>query len=371
MPYTLTRLLYAKDEVMLSLLHELLLKNDVQACLFWCGELCYSHIADLYDFIWKIYFDFYAEYNPHLERYLQKKQLLWRKDQNMKHILSIVYNMFYLKSSSTTFLLRLSVEQKPSSLTLYRKSAHKKWNWLHSYPQCYHALLKALFKKHLFNAATLLQQLLLLKTAKDVYDVILPYYAQNIALVHQNIITEKWQKRGWYNDFHGLLSLIVHLQTPAYNIQHPLVFKIPSQKILENTEKFNQEILERHAKNVKVYHILKDFRLFTVQEMIGAFLLDRNSINALENEVNYHWEYYANNCPLWSKRFMDCSAEFNHKNIDLCEKGDTNYNLEFDEQAPYVKYRSTCTLKNMTFDHWHRKLFKISPQLLVSGKIVY
>lgn len=371
MSYTLTRLLYAKDEVMLSLLTELLMKNDLQACLFWCGELCYSNVEKLFDFIWKLYFDFYAEYNPHLERYIQKKQLLWEKDKNIKHILIILYNMFYLNSSPTTFLLRISVEKKNKPVTLYRKSSHKKWDWLKIYPQCYHSLLKALFKKHLSNAATFLKQLLLFKTSKDVYDVLIQYYSEYILLVNKNIIEEKWLKRGWYNDFHGLLSLIVHLQTPYNKIQHPLVFKIPPQKIIQNIEDLNNEIINRHIKNEKVYRILKDFRLFTINDMIGVFLLARNSFDDLSIETNYHWEYYANNCPMWSERFIECGAKFNHKKTDIHDKGIENYDLEFDEQSFNVKNMSTCKIKNMTLENWVRTLFNVTPHIFVHGKINY
>tara|TARA_Y100000817_G_scaffold313251_1_gene308948 strand:+ start:53 stop:1186 length:1134 start_codon:yes stop_codon:yes gene_type:complete len=377
MPYTLTRLLYAKDEVIYSLLNELLLQENLEACFFWCGELFYSEFDHLYNIIWKIYFDFYAEFNPHLERYIQKKQILWEKEKNIKHVLLILYNMFHLKSSSTTFLLRLYVEQAHENITLYRKSNHKKWEWLHQYPTHYHSLLKALCKNHLMNAAVYLNQLMVYNHANDIYTTIIKYYREHVPLVHQNIIDAKWKNRGWYNDFHGLLSLIVHLQTPIDNISHPLVFKIPKMKDIQYIEDLNNEILKRHAAGNAIYRILQDFRLFKINNMIGVFLLKRNSLRDYKDEMNHYWEYYTNGCPLWKKRFEKCNATFDHKTllettlVKSYPRFDENYNLEYDEQSLSVKSMSTCFIKNISLENWHRKIFKIAPKIFIAGKIVY
>ena len=371
MPYSLTRLLYATDEVMLSLLNELLIQKDVEACLFWVGELYYSKVENLYDFIWKIYFDFYAEYNPHLEKYIQKKQMLWNSEKNIKHIICIIYNMFYMKSSSTTFLLRLHIVESNNKLKIYRSSLNKKWNWLKSYPKCYYGLLKSLHKNDLLNSALFLNKLIKSEDPYNIYLIIIDYYVDKIELLQKEIIEEKWQKRGWYNDLHGLLSLIVHLQCPRENICHPLVFKIPSTKLIEFIEKTNTTIEEKHKKNEQVYHILKHFRIYKINDMLCPFHLQRNYVEDLYNEMNYYWEYYANNCPLWRERFHTNGGMFDDKHLILNDDYKINYNLEFDEQAFDIKYKSTCLFKKLSFDDWHRKIFKVTPHIVLSKKIVY
>ena len=63
--YTLTRFLYIKDEVELSLVTALLKKKNLQECYYWAFELYYSGFdTELFQLLWKIYFDFYYEYNP-------------------------------------------------------------------------------------------------------------------------------------------------------------------------------------------------------------------------------------------------------------------------------------------------------------------
>ena len=76
MSFKLTRLLYSYDEVKLSLLCSLLKKNDIVECYYWCSELYYSDPDDNFDifkFIWKIYFDFYAVHNGFRKVYSKKR----------------------------------------------------------------------------------------------------------------------------------------------------------------------------------------------------------------------------------------------------------------------------------------------------------
>ena len=63
----LTRFLYPKDEVKISLLLALIQKKSVNECLFWASELIYSgFIDDITQLLWSIYYDFYAQHNPNL-----------------------------------------------------------------------------------------------------------------------------------------------------------------------------------------------------------------------------------------------------------------------------------------------------------------
>ena len=59
---TFTRYLYLKDEVYLSLLVSILNKSD--DAVFWAYEIYYSGLQEeLLDFIWKIYYVFFATLN--------------------------------------------------------------------------------------------------------------------------------------------------------------------------------------------------------------------------------------------------------------------------------------------------------------------
>ena len=56
-----TRYLYNTDEVLLTLLEALLKQKSVDECYFWVYEYYESGFHnETWDFIWKVYYDFYA-----------------------------------------------------------------------------------------------------------------------------------------------------------------------------------------------------------------------------------------------------------------------------------------------------------------------
>ena len=73
-----TRYLYLKDELKISLLTSLIDKNE--GCIFWAYELYYSGFEnELFDLLWKIYFNFYYTLNPSFQQYFIKKHKEWKK----------------------------------------------------------------------------------------------------------------------------------------------------------------------------------------------------------------------------------------------------------------------------------------------------
>jgi hypothetical protein len=67
-----TRYLYIKDEVRIALLVSILNKSN--DAIFWGYELYYSGFKnELFELLWKIYYDFFATLNPAYEAYLLKK----------------------------------------------------------------------------------------------------------------------------------------------------------------------------------------------------------------------------------------------------------------------------------------------------------
>ena len=78
----LTRYLYLKDEVKLAFLVSLLNKSD--DAIFWAYELYYSGFKmEFFDYIWTIYYDFFATLNPSFEQYLNK-MLKFDKENDKK-----------------------------------------------------------------------------------------------------------------------------------------------------------------------------------------------------------------------------------------------------------------------------------------------
>ena len=92
----LTRFLYFKDEVILSLLNTILRRkeNNLNECLFWVSELYYSgYYTEIWDILWTIYYDFYAVRNPKLEKFFINNYKKWKNNQEISIVLSIIKNL--------------------------------------------------------------------------------------------------------------------------------------------------------------------------------------------------------------------------------------------------------------------------------------
>jgi hypothetical protein len=98
-----TRYLYLKDEVKIALLLSILNKSD--DAIFWAFELYYSgYKNELFAFIWKIYYDFFATLNPSFATYLTKK--LASKEIEDRVVSSIIQNLLIRSFNTDIFLLR-------------------------------------------------------------------------------------------------------------------------------------------------------------------------------------------------------------------------------------------------------------------------
>ncbi len=77
---TLTRYLYEKEEVILSIITSLILKEEYKEVIFWFSEYYFSQYEEeSWKLIWKVYYDFYAVFHPKLESFIMKKYHLWKK----------------------------------------------------------------------------------------------------------------------------------------------------------------------------------------------------------------------------------------------------------------------------------------------------
>ena len=306
MTFTLTRLLYSVDEVEGSLINSLLMKTDIDVCYYWCSELYYSDCKDerdIFGLIWKIFFDFYAVLNPRLERYIQKKELNWRKEKDIKIIIYIIHNLFYCNTTADVFLLRqyVNVKDNCDDLIIY-KTCVNRYNWLKDFPASFRTLLTAIHKRHLPNAAVQLRKLVDIQDSNKVYNILIRYYSRHTILQPQNIIDKKWKKRLWGDVFHGMLAMIVHMGVDIEKITYPFVIKQPALATIKMIENHNQMIEERHRDCDKVYRILKDMRMYPIHDLIGVFHLDRYNVADFKEKNRINWRNYVSNCPLWKYR---------------------------------------------------------------------
>ena len=101
-----TRYLYIKDEVLIALLLSILNKSD--NALFWAYELFHSGFyKGLFDFIWKIYYDFFATLNPSYEDYLLITQQEFLKLNDHTIIGSIINDLIIRNFNTDIFTMRI------------------------------------------------------------------------------------------------------------------------------------------------------------------------------------------------------------------------------------------------------------------------
>ena len=177
----LTRYLYIYDEVIYSFITELLIRKNIDACYYLVSEIYYTNTKIIFNLLWKIYFDFYAEHHPTLETCLANKHRAWVETPSIRPVIFIVKNMFELKGSSTVFHLRQFVENGGKCLYFYRLQARtlKKRGW-EEYPKLVCRLFVAMRRKHIQNAGCYINKLLEVFSSDELYFMLVDYFSEYI-----------------------------------------------------------------------------------------------------------------------------------------------------------------------------------------------
>ena len=127
----LTRYLYLKEAVELSLVAALLEHTSLAECYYWLDELLYSGF-EVKQLIWKIFYDFYFEYHPKLEYYIYRKT-------DMR---PVVRQLFQLQASPNVFRRRMARDNPPTLETLANgRDVQAYWDGASTYYDDNHRLL--------------------------------------------------------------------------------------------------------------------------------------------------------------------------------------------------------------------------------------
>ena len=127
-----TRYLYIKDEVQYSILISLLRCSSPEyrnpdEVFFWAYELYFSGWeAETFEYLFRIYADFYELRNPTLKNTLQKRYTLWKKDNDPYHLGTILHNLMRKPYNATVFLQKYipaAVRPRPND-TIQKRQNH-------------------------------------------------------------------------------------------------------------------------------------------------------------------------------------------------------------------------------------------------------
>ena len=340
----LTRFLYWKDEVELSLISSLLKGEYFEEVLFWLYELYYSGFKEeSFHLAWKIYYDFYAHLNPKLDGFIIRNYEKWKLSKDDMIIGYIYRNMFGKSFTFKVFHLRQYMNTNPSPNTVFKGRAP---SWVKDYPSNQKNLLMSIDKNKYVNICSYLN---MLKDSelKDAYLNIVKYFHTELGLSVKNDIIEEtiksFEKRLFNDKRHFILSTILYLREKESNIDLRKIFISLCQEDEDSIKKLEEERITPD------WRTLCYKRCYYINDIIGSFELGRNSVENIEHEMWFHWEYYASFAPRWNKRMAEFKYSRNNKektiefpDEDIMEEFYQKYGfLEPDEQPRIIQDTST------------------------------
>jgi len=329
--FAFTRYLYVKDEVKLSLLVSIL--NKSEKSLFWAYELYYSGFdAELFSYLWKIYFDFYYSVNPGFYKYFLKKQLEWQKTKESfeKHkIIGIIVNNLLIRPHNMdVFLLRhvaRNFEIDTDSISQLSEWLDKK-NYLN-------------IADYIFNKCSSITEL----NAK--LEQIATFFKE------RNVKVDESPKNiGLLSEKHIALARVMLMFSRAEKITMGKNLYI----IMEDEEIKKHDTMESDYDNsFYPYKILPLVTSHSIdaENYLSLFALQRENVD-LKNSYYYHWDYYAFGSPVWKERIESFKGKANHETMrlefpddDCFEDFYNKYNYEPDEQKTETQNKNIQTIR--------------------------
>ena len=371
----LTELLYPYDEVIMSLIQSILKKNFEES-LYWAWELIYSG-EDIIYILNEIFLDFYAVYNPYLERLLNKLNKLYKLYSNNNCIANIIYNFINSKASIYVFKYKNNLDYKP-------KYIYKKKEWIKQFPNIFHPLILSIKNKNYNNISYYLRICCHKYGSELTHLNIIKYFEFLNKNCDTDEIIKYWNNRYSNDDFHILLSLIfsilqnknmdnaINYENIDCNCDYECECYFDNKNLFKFIETPLVEKLNKHYYSIhKNLNYLKlHNRLYSTHNTLGPNNYDRYKYDNI-NDIYDNYLYYTTNTPSWIKRLDKYNISFDdNKNIicneDLLDLFNENYDYEFDEQPLYIKNMSNHNINVINnYDKWFHSIYNTLNIILI------
>jgi hypothetical protein len=345
---TFTRYLYLKDEVKLSLIISLL--NKKESALFWAYELYYSGFEEeLFQHLWKIYFDFYYTLNPSFQDYFIKKYNEWCKIPKEEQIVALIVNNLLIRPHNLdVFLLRQTDKNEKTKSEEFSK------------------LLETCDFKGIAN---------IVLNVTDVKDSIL-YFSKKGIKIDEEKTLKKWKKNAGFLKIDEQVQLLAFIMEKFTQLSEIKQGKKLYMSVDKNDIVQYETIFKGKSTDNRAYKILPKAYLYKIDQdnYLSLFHLERNNIveadpDGLRKIYWYNWEYYASFSPVWHKRMEECNGKWNHetKRVDFPDDEETDwpelfyseYGYEPDEQKIEIQEHSIQRIEKgrtwSSFFEEHRK----------------
>ena len=333
-----TRYLYLKDEVKISLLTSLIDKNE--GSIFWAYELYYSGFEnELFDLLWKIYFNFYYTLNPSFQQYFIKKHKEWKKmcesgDRDRDRIVSnIVNNLLIRPYNLDMFMLK----QQHGLIHIEKEKEKEKEN-----NDDLQTMLN--MKKYAHIAEYILHQCAA-EELDNAFDIIVDHFIdKNIQLDKGKILKQLKNSVDFVENI-SIRVLILSNVMLYYSIQSNLTMGKKLYIIVDPNDIIMYETIVAD-KTVKARNILPIACLYDIDEnnYLSLFQLERDNTNIRERYTN-HWEYYASFSPIWLNRIQKYNGNINHTTQKIDFIDDDQLEAFYDEFG-YDPGEQKCETQN-------------------------
>ena len=400
----LTRYLYLFDEVGLMFITSLLKNQSLDECRFWISELYLSgFVEQSWDLLWFAYYDFYYIINPHFQHFIHKKSL----DGDLKSILTIVKNLFKLKSSSEVFMTR-QYNNCIKDITHIFKG--KKPNWLMAIPVKYHGLFRFIDKKLYQFAVSSLPDIV----DTDIFKAIQIYFqlSDEQTMSFQNEFSQLSadkdqnsevppQPSADTSDNNEVPPSADNEVPPSADNEVPPSADTADQDQYKNAIHklwaiiclliFNRDYLSSKKKiyiacsdmeynavmkihedpiplskynNIQIHKTLEHKRVYSIEPICSSFHLLREKVQDINECYRRRWEFYAYLCPLWNKRFhkYNITVDSDEKKIvfhddDELEEFYSEFGYEPDEQTYETENKRIVHMPENNWKTWYNSIF--------------
>ena len=366
-----TRYLYVKDEVMLTLIMSILEKRE--SSMFWAYELYYSGFEnDLFNLLWKIYFDFYYTLNPSFYDYFIKKQKEWstmRPTMERDKIINMIVSDLLIRPHNLdVFLLRQISQNFEVELETNVFNDCQRFDFIHlsKFDDWFNS-------KNYQNIA----EFVLHKCSENQLDEFLEYATSYFKTPPNNKPTknynarEKINKRKNTDPCEKRHIILAHIMMQFTCLEDVKMGKKLYVIVEESEMKQFETIYSDYDSSFYPYKILPKACLYSIDEEnhLTLFKLKRESIDLTDAYFN-HWEYYASFSPVWCDRIKKYNGTANHENKkidfpddDCLDEFYDAFNYETDEQKKETSNKSIQNLTNQ------RKWYQVYEQYKKNGII--
>jgi len=342
-----TRYLYLKDEVRISLLVSILQKSD--DAIFWAYELYYSGFKhELFQLIWKIYYDFFYTLNPGFETYLLKKKEML--NQNECLISSLIQDLLFRPFNTDVFFMRNICETFENE-TVYRTGIEKITNII----DCHSNLAYWIENNDYRSISNWIINDNKRFNPVDIYQICLELFSEKgIKLTKHNLI----------KDFKNvLLNVDINVNT----ILLAKIMALFSRK--EGLKKGRSIYISVELKDIMCYETLTGIPGYNILELacqkgindtkyLNLFKLKRIKCN-IKEKYWFHWLYHASFSPIWSQRIRQFKGypDYLKKKIvfmndELLEDFHNLYGYDPDEQTKAVQEKSIMPIEKL--NNWNK-----------------